>query len=51
MKCRVWRSSPERSVRRIAAEAAVQHVENRQERVERRVGGTPGELDRFGPLV
>jgi len=31
----------ERSVRRIAAEAAVQHVDDRQERVERRIAADP----------
>ena len=36
----------ERSVRRIAAEAAVEHVDDRQERVERRIG-RPRKVDRF----
>ena len=40
----------ERSVRRIAAEAAVEHVDDRQERVERRIG-RPRKVDRFRPLV
>ncbi len=40
----------ERSVRRIAAEAAVEHVDDRQERVERRIG-RPRQVDRFRPLV
>ena len=40
----------ERSVRRTAAEAAVEHVDDRQERVERRIG-RPRKVDRFRPLV
>ena len=40
----------ERSVRRIAAEAAVEHVDDRQERVERRIG-RPRKVDRFRRLV
>ncbi len=40
----------ERSVRRIAGEAAVEHVDGRQKRVERRIG-RPRKVDRFRPLV
>ena len=36
----------ERSVRRIAAEAAVEHLDDRQERVERGIGG-PTNVQRF----
>ena len=40
----------ERSVRRIVAEEAVEHVDDRQERVERRIG-RPSKVQRFRPLV
>ncbi len=40
----------ERSVRRIAAETAVEHVDDRQERVQRRIG-RPRKAERFPPLV
>ena len=40
----------ERSVRRIAAEAAVEHVDDYRERVQRRIG-RPSKVDRFRPLV
>ena len=40
----------ERSVRRIAAEAAVEHVDDHRERVQRRIG-RPSKVDRFRPLV
>ena len=40
----------ERSVRRIAAEAAVEQVDDHRERVQRRIG-RPSKVDRFRPLV
>ena len=40
----------ERSVRRIAAEQAVEHVDDGRERVERRIG-RPRKVDRFRALV
>ena len=40
----------ERSVRRIAAETAVEHVDDRQERVQRRIG-RPRKVERFRQLV
>ena len=40
----------ERSVRRIADEQAVEHVDDHRERAERRIG-RPRKVDRFRPLV
>ena len=40
----------ERSMRRIAAEAAVEHMDDYRERAERRIG-RPRKVDRFRPLV